>query len=235
MPSEPRSAGAAKRAVVPGLAGLAVALILIGLALPRCLAAWNDRAGASVLWDLRAGKPAPESEVLAAAGQSLVASASRLPRGEALADGGYLLARAAESAADPARRLALSRSALAATERGLALAPANASAWARLAVLRVGAGDREGAAAALRLSFLAGPVVPALTASRLDLAFALLPALDGETRALLDRQIRITWILEPARIARLAEDRRLGFLIGRALDGVSEEDMILYRRAHPTP
>ncbi|MBK1663173.1 hypothetical protein CKO38_00585 [Rhodospirillum rubrum] len=235
MPSKPRSATAARRAVAPGLAGLAVALVLIGLALPRCLAAWNDHAGAAALWDLRAGKPGPDPAILAAAGESLVASARRPPRGEVLADGGYLLARAAENTADPARRAALSRAALVATERGLALAPANASAWARLAALRANVGDRDGAAAALRVSFLAGPVVPALTASRLDLALALLPALDGETRVLLDRQIRITWILEPARIARLAEDRRLGRLIGLALDGVSEEDLTLYRRAHPTP
>lgn len=91
---------------------------------------------------------------------------------------------------DSGRAEALGR-AMTATEELLRISPAQPAAWLQLASLREMAGDRAGAAAALRLSILSGPFIPELMASRLMLAGRLLDDLGPETLPLAYRQVRL--------------------------------------------
>jgi hypothetical protein len=152
--------------------------------------------------------------------------------GEALADSGFVALHRALSETDPALRTEWMTNATQETRQGLKLAPAQAGAWARLAWLDYQAGDSKTAAQDIKMSMLSGPVDPPLMIDRLKLALAMRPRLDSDGLDLLNRQIRLSWILAPDAIAALATDPANSLLIRDALANMSNEDTGLFVSAH---
>jgi hypothetical protein len=83
-------------------------------------------------------------------------------------------------------------------EQGLALVPAHPKGWALLAEARLNRGDRAGAADALRLSWLTGPVAPDIMLPRLELAMRMRDDFDDSLKAALVRQMQLSWQVDPA-------------------------------------
>lgn len=180
-----------------GLAVLlgAAALLLFALALPRGIAALVERDGREAL---RASfsTTQPSEAQLAAGAAAFDSAAGWSADGEREGARSLLLlqqALLAEGAARTALLRAAEDSAIAALRR----APAQPGVWNRLALLREQSGDRIGAVAALRMSFLSGPFVPALNEPRIRLGLRLDDVLDPDTRALLLRQGRLMLAADP--------------------------------------
>jgi hypothetical protein len=68
--------------------------------------------------------------------------------------------------------------------------------------------------------------------SRLDLGLRLVSAMDGEMRSLLQRQIRLTWVIAPEAVAKLATQTEAGPLVRSALADLSEGDVAEYLLRH---
>lgn len=216
-----------------GAAVVAVALggALVWLGAPRLLAAIVSLDARAVIWDARSGSPPPPDR-LASAAADLGAAQRWAEDGEAMGDRGFLLVQQARATPPGPERAVLLDQAVRATEAGLAAAPAQPSAWARLAWLHVARGDRAAALPALRLSLLTGPVAPALMASRLELGLDLLSLMDPDTRGLLRRQVRLLWVVSPETVAAMSQKPGTGGFIRDALDDLSEEDMAAFLRVH---
>lgn len=229
--------GTRRRASPPSRRGAAlVALVLggllIGLGGPRLVAALLTLEARAVLWEVYGGRPVAEPRLIAAA--EAIAAAGRWVRdGELETDRGLLLARAAESLPPGEARRHRLAEARSATEAGLAAAPGQPVAWARLAGLYQQAGDPAAAVRALRMSMLAGAVVPALQSSRIELGLPLLPAMDAETLELFRRQIGLTWVMEPDFIIALGARPGLAALVRDGLDGLGGEEMARFAKQHP--
>ncbi|NYZ16398.1 hypothetical protein HL658_27975 [Azospirillum sp. RWY-5-1] len=223
-PTGPRRLGAAVVAVALGGA-------LVWLGAPRLIAALESLDARTVIWDARAGHPPPPDR-LAAAAADLDAAQRWAADGEAMGDRGFLLVQQARATPPGPERGALLDRAAQATEAGLAAAPAQPSAWARLAWLHVARGDRAAAIPALRLSLLTGPVAPALMASRLELGLELLSLMDPDTRGLLRRQVRLLWVVSPETVAAMSQKPDTGGFVRDALNDLSEEDMAAFLRVH---
>lgn len=180
-------------------------LVLLCLALPRL-------AGEAMVVEARQHVLALRTDPAATGGTAaLLSSASAIDRagpltgdGRLIADGGLLLLRAALLATDAAERQRLLRAAAAASEAGLREGPVHPAAWTRLAFIRRELGEPAAAAAALRLSMLTGAVMPQVMADRLALGLDLLPYLDPEGLALLQRQIRLVNGIRPESLPALA-------------------------------
>lgn len=220
----PRRLGAAVVAVALGGA-------LVWLGAPRLIAALGGLDARAVIWDARAGR-APPPERLAAAAAELDAAQRWAEDGEAMSDRGFLLVQQARATPPGPERGALLDRAARVTEAALAVAPAQPSAWARLAWLHVARGDAAAAIPALRLSLLTGPVAPALMGSRLELGLDLLSLMDADTRGLLRRQVRLLWIVSPETVAALSRRPDTGGFVLDALNDLSAEDMAAYLRVH---
>ncbi len=101
---------------------------------------------------------------------------------------------------------------------GLALAPANSFAWARLAYVELARGGPSTAVTeALKMSMLTAPYEPRLLYSRLDLSLLVWRQFDDEGRTLVARQIRYAWEMSPPRLARLAQKRNASRIVADAL------------------
>jgi SAM-dependent methyltransferase len=116
-----------------------------------------------------------------------------------------------------------------ATEELLRISPAQPAAWLQLASLRDIAGDRVGAAAALRLSILSGPFVPELMASRLMLAGRLLDDLGPETLPLAYRQVRLVQAHLPEQYASLSQHSEMTNLLFLATNAPERQGKADYR------
>jgi hypothetical protein len=103
---------------------------------------------------------------------------------------------AAERPGAPAASLAAK--AEAAVERGLALAPAQPSAWARLALLRLNRDEHDGARAALVLSWRTGPQVRGLAWLRCRLALFLWDGLGEDGKLAAAGDLRQLWQQKPS-------------------------------------
>lgn len=132
----------------------------------------------------------------------------------------YFLGLAGDASADTVLSQALSR------------APGDPLGWVRLARLRVAADDRGGAGKALRVSFLAGAVIPGAMVPRLRLGLDLFDGLDSDTQKLVLRQIRFVWILEPTAITRLLSNPSYRNNIIEALAEINEADIQNFRRVN---
>lgn len=174
------------------LATAAIGLILVGLGTPRLLAAVAaapagagdlarnvDRDAAALRWRRSGGA----LKQLGLAQHDLAEKA-----GAGAIDGGGLRRAARQN-----------------LEAGLALAPADPTAWAALAGLDFGEnGASDRAPRALELSLLTGPNEPDLLWTRIDLGFAMWPSLADSARALMTEQLRRAWERDPAKLVGLA-------------------------------
>lgn len=201
------------------------------LGLPRLVGALRALAAREVVGALLEGET-PPPPALEAAALELAAAERWSGAGEYKLDRGLTLLRHALAAADPQQQAELFAAAEEATAAGLATAPGEPGAWARLAWLRQRRGDLGGAVAALRLSWLSGAFVPAIMTSRLEMALALRPAMDAEMLSLLRRQIRLAWVTSPDFIAGLAERPEAAGLMGEALAGLSDQEIARYLELH---
>lgn len=117
-------------------------------------------------------------------------------------------------------------------EQALARAPINPTHWTLLADQRQRAGDTAGAIDAMRMSLIAGPIDPALAPYRLMVALPLRDAMATDDRALLDRQIQLSYVLRPAHVGRLMGDPRMAEPIRAAVTTLSPMDIEHMVRIH---
>lgn len=213
-------------------AALVLGTALLGLAGPRLIAAGLSLDARAVSWDLEETQAPPQPQRLAAAAAGLAAADDWVVDGQGRIDRSLLLLRQAETVPTGDERDHLQAAAEASAVAGLAQSPGQPSAWARLARLRLARGDHSGAAAAFRLSLLSGAVVPTVMTWRLELGLQLRPHLDPDTLALIERQIRLTWILQPDYVARLATRPGEAMLVRQALDALSQQEVQHYLRLH---
>jgi hypothetical protein len=140
-----------------------------------------------------------------------------MPRAETHLDTALLTLSLADSAALPPEEegelQAVARYHVAAALRR---SPAQARGWLMAAALDLGTGDRDAAARALTLSFVANPHVPALGAARWPLAMELAGGLDRTTRERANLEFLSFFRRQPdaaigiaLRLDRLAELRAL--------------------------
>jgi hypothetical protein len=126
--------------------------------------------------------------------------------------------------------------ALAAAETALGLAPAQAAAWARLALLRANQGNRAGSGQALQLSFKVGPRHRGVTWLRCRLGLYLWEEMPVDGKAGTAADIRRLWQQPPNAKLPYPQDALVRFAHGiRRLDAVREalpkgENALLDRR-----
>lgn len=214
--------------------GAAVAVSLLSFGLPRLIGAGLSLEARGTLWNAY-DNVAIADKTLTAAIDGLVSARRWSDDGTMDIQRGLLLTLKANRYPPGSERDQLYQEASRATEAGLTRAPGDPSAWYRLAQLRRLTGNDDGAVAALRLSFLAGAMVPELMAPRLELAFSLLSHIDAEAMPLLTRQIRLTWVVAPDFVSNLSGQGHAA-LIQEALAFLGQEEMEQYLHLHhPRP
>jgi hypothetical protein len=195
-----------RRLVAAGLGGL-LGIGLLVLAVPRTIATLATIPSSVVLARLQNQQPVGTGDL------ETVVRAQR--RGLAFVDDGrmatdlglaelLLAERLADD--DPAvpGRLA---SAIATLRQGLAAAPGNPYAWARLAYAEARLhGWTPLALSSLRLALLTASYEPRLLWSRLRLSFLAWPYMPPSDQDLVGQQIRLAWQEDPAKLARLSVD-----------------------------
>ncbi|WP_156926982.1 hypothetical protein [Azospirillum halopraeferens] len=222
-----------RRTVAFGAAvvGAGLGAMVLAMGVPRLIAGLHAAQAGDVLWAVESGTPV-DADSLAAAIEALEAADRLEPAAERRVATAFLLTRLAEATEPGPEREALYVRAAATTEAAVAIGPVQPHGWAMLAVLRERAGNPAGAADALRVSMLSGAIEPAIMLWRLNTGLRLLPYMDDDTVALLRRQVRLTWVLSPDRVAALPAEGVAGTLIRRALDDLSEEEIADYLRRH---
>ena len=211
--------------VLPGLlTGAAMAVLLLGLGGPSLVGALVALPGVAAMSQVRAGDALSPERYDQAAG-ALAESARFWPDGSLEADRGYLFLRRAEAMEPGETRDRAYRAAIDATQAGLASAPAQPSAWARLAYLELRQGNRPASLAALRMSLITGSVVPELMTSRLEIGLRLAALFDAAMVGLMKRQIRLIWILKPEYVTQLSADPSAADFVRAALAELDEADM----------
>jgi len=207
-----------------------VGCLLLALGLPRLFTGMATLDARAVLWDVYSGTDV-QPQALTTAAADLAAAYRWVRDGELEGDRGLLLLRAADAAAG-AERQDLLAAATEATVSSLAIAPGQPGVWLRLAYLRSWEGDVKAAVAALRMSMLSGSFIPALMASRMELALRLQPAMNREEVELLERQIRLMWVADPDFVGRLGARPEAGPLVRNALAGLTEDETAQFLRRH---
>lgn len=123
--------------------------------------------------------------------------------------------------------------ALAATEAGLRLSPVQPNGWNRLARLRQAAGAPPADVwAALRGSLLSAAIVPSLMAERLALVLAVADGLSPADQALVRRQIRQTYVINPMILPDLVANPAHRPLVLSALAEIQPAEMAQFTRQH---
>lgn len=193
-PTETRTPGRLWVGAVAMLAGPG----LLALGVPRLLSGL-------VTLEVRSGEATPDH--LAAAARALEQATALVPDGELMVERAILEQRLGRPNAQTIQML----------REALTRSPANPKGWALLASLLSVEGDRPGAIRALRLSYLAGPVVPDLMAGRLTFALSLLEGMDADMKALTARQVRMAWKIDPKPILPLMQRPELTGFLAEAL------------------
>ncbi len=201
----PRGSGRWARYAAAFLA-LVGGTVLLTSAVPRTIAAFSMMPGDSVLNAIQRDEQvrASDLELLASSREAALAW---IEAGRVWTDLGLAQLRRANKAglwtAEGRRHLDESVSSL---RRGLALAPANPFAWARLGYVElVRGGPSTAAAEALKMSMLTGAYEPLLMFSRLNLCLRVWREFDEEGRALVAQQIRFADNMSRTRLARLVK------------------------------
>ena len=214
-----RRAGRAgwRRRLVAAPAAL-VALVLLALAVPRMVGVLLSARSEPVLRKLQDQKPVQidELRMLADAqrsgqlwladgrlrtdlGLAYLLLAEKLPRGDTNA-GAYL------------------QQAIEALKAGLARAPANPYAWARLAYAEALAqGWSPLAVASLRLAVITAPYEPRLLWSRLRMMFLAWREMSSEDREMVLQQVRYAWKADPAELTQLTVELQQVDIVRNAL------------------
>ncbi|MFQ5958215.1 MAG: hypothetical protein ACE5LF_02490 [Alphaproteobacteria bacterium] len=207
----------------PVLAALAAGLALLVLAGPRAAAGLAALPARPVIAELRSGA-AVAPRFVAVALDSESAALEWIDDGRAWADLGLLHWARGQSGgfSGDHGRAALER-AIAIDRRGLALSPAQAYVWTRLAhaeLLRRGPAPRLGPL--LELAIVAAPFDRRLTFPRLELCFTVWRQLDPAVHDIVARQVRFAARLRPERLAALAKRRYATGIVREALAETAE-------------
>lgn len=210
-------------------AGLAVvvAALVLSLAVPRMVFALRLLPGEDALDLLRSGTRPSDAGLIRAIDAQHAALAT-MSRADVRMDVAYLAQALAESPdtneGDRAQLLALANGEL---RQSLALAPGNPRGWMMLAGARLNAGDRDGAAQALTVSFAADPHIPLLAPFRWALALAVGKQLSRETRERANLEFLAYFRLAPEMAVRQALRReRLAALTALAGDSGEDRDRL---------
>lgn len=113
---------------------------------------------------------------------------------------------------------------------GLALSPVSADGWRWLAIARLSAKDRAGAAAAVRMSLYAGPYERLLAVSRLRLLIRLWDQFPDSEREMIYRQIRFAWGVSQDGVVSLAAESQNNLWPFRLALARRPKDLLLFQR-----
>lgn len=129
--------------------------------------------------------------------------------GRVLADLGLARLLVRERTGSEAEKKVLLDAAIADLENGLALAPANAFAWTRLALgLMLRDGITPNIVPPLRMSFVAAPYDPRLTNARLRLGLLAWPHLSRDERRQMVEQMKFSWRDDPDGLIAVAKQTK---------------------------
>lgn len=197
-------------------------------------------AGAARLWSVWQAEPARVNLETVQRSAEALPPAQLLEIAQSLADagrlgpvivpwatsdqGGTLEALLRISAGDPAG--------LSTLESALWAAPGDPTGWLWLARLRAKDGNLAAAGQALRVSLLAGQVLPEKMRERLRLALDLYPTLDADTQQLVQRQVRLVWVIYPKDIPALLAVQTYRPVIIEALATATAADEQQFRRVN---
>lgn len=206
VPSEKTRRRGAGR-LLAALVGLAIGVALLGLAVPRTMAAWLALPAQAALEDIQFGRPV-EAARLSAALDALSAARRWNDSPRVTTDMALLrLARAELAGTDRERRMEDLRAADGLLRDGLARSPGNAFAWLRLAIVREQRnGPSRAVADALMMSIDLAPNMKRLWLPRLAVAMRNWRFLREDEASILRRQFRLAWSsLDQATLAGLAD------------------------------
>ena len=204
------------------IAGI-LGLICITFASPRLMAALIEIDARNTLWKMRHDGHA-EPQQIASAAADLDRSLEWIAAGETKADRGYLLIHL------PIKSPAILADAEKTTAEAVSLAPAQPLAWARQAWIQARRGDKNAAIHSLRMSFLTGALTPEIMSGRLNLGLQLYDDMDLDTQHLLERQIRLLWIMDSASVISLSKQGHFAPIVRDALNSLNETEMGHYLR-----
>lgn len=222
MPNDTASEGRPRwRRLPAAVIALVAGLVLLTLAVPRTIAALVMLPGDPILNAVQGGGEVSQSDLEVLMG-SREAALAWIDSGRVWTDLGLArlrLARKAGFSGVEGRRLL--DDAISALRQGLALAPANPFAWARLGYVQlVRHGRSQAVAEALKMSMLTGSHLPRLMFSRLRLSLTTWRYFDGEEREMVKRQVRLAWKASPKKLVRLADRQNARRIVRRALADV---------------
>ena len=194
-----------------------VGAVLLGLGVPRLLGALTLFPGDPIADAIKDGQAVGDARLTvlldsrAAARRFLPASKTELDI--AL---GRLAALKATSSGGSERKSLLDQT-IDSLRRGLAAAPGDSFAWARLAYAIALRDGRGSAAPAWRMSILTSPADPKLVLWRVKFGFGLLPHLDAADQPRLAQQIRFSWRFARRDLADFAREHGLQLVLRRVL------------------
>lgn len=220
----PRGGGQWGRNAAAFLA-LAGGAALLTSAVPRTIAGFSMLPGDPVLEAIRLGEQVSVSELELLA-SSRQAGLAWIESGRGWTDLGLAQLRRVKNAgtwtAEGQRLLDESASSL---RHGLALAPANPFAWARLAYVElVRGGPSKTVVEALKMSMSTGTHEPHLLFSRLNLCLKVWRQFDEEGRALVAQQIRFAEKKSRTKLARLAKKWNASRIVANALEDAPKDE-----------
>lgn len=222
MPTDTASDGRPRwRRLPAALIALVAGLALLTLAVPRTIASVVMLPGDPILNAVQGGGEVSEPE-LKVLMDSRQAALAWIDSGRLWTDLGLARLRLARKAGfRGVEGRGLLDDAFSSLRHGLALAPANPFAWARLGYVRLlRHGRSQAAAEALKMSILTGSHLPRLMFSRLRLSLMMWRYFDGEGRDLVKGQVRLAWKASPQKLVRLARRRKAEKIARRALADV---------------
>ena len=183
------------------------AIVLLMLGVPRTVGVILSARADPVLRKLQDHQPVQSDELMTLAGAQ-EAGRFWLADGRLRTDLGlaYLLLAEKLPRTDPNANAYLQR-AIDALAAGLARAPANPYAWARLAYAEaLSKGWSPLAVSSLRMALITAPYEPRLLWSRLRMSLLAWPEMSREDLQLIYQQIRHAWQADPAELARLSTE-----------------------------
>jgi len=195
------------RVVLPAVVGLFVAAVILYLVIPRTIAAFILYPETATLRQIQKGNPV-DAFGMGGLVRSRRAAMAWVDDGRIATDLALAELLMAEAKGDGSRRdPALVAAAITAASEGLARAPLNPHAWARLAYARsLRDGLSRGVATDLKMSIFTGPHEPRLVFSRLALSLRDWRNFSPADRDLLLRQVRFAWDVSPDKLIKVTQE-----------------------------